>query len=277
MKGLALDGGGVFGVGQASILSQVKDLDKFDFVAGTSVGAIVGASIATKIDQAQFMDFFLEKAPKIFAGYTWKRFNPFTPRYSDKELNAALKSLFPGKLKDVKVPLFITAADLNRETLKVFFSGDSEDGELWLWEVVRMAVAAEGYFLPWKGLADGGPFANNPAMVATVGSIAKLGVSLSELELCSIGTGERCKNNTVGSTKWWTVLKWGRFILSILLSGAANKMHEYFVTNLPLKKHLRIQFERKKGWAMDNAALIPKALEEWDHLIFDAIVKVDRF
>ena len=45
-KGLALDGGGVFGVAQAEILCKLTDPMKFDFVAGTSIGSVTAALVA---------------------------------------------------------------------------------------------------------------------------------------------------------------------------------------------------------------------------------------
>lgn len=177
----------------------------------------------------------------------------------------------------MQIPLFITAADLNRRQLKVFSSLDSEDGALPLWEVIRMAVAAETYFLPWKGYADGGIFANNPAMVAIAAADESMGVTPGDVELCSIGTGDTCKNTSVGSTKNWSYVRWGLFIIQSQLSGAANSMHDFFVRRLRLKKYLRIQFERDADWDMDNPDVVTKALTKWSADIVSGVNKVNNF
>jgi len=85
-KLLALDGGGVLGVGQACVLAQA-DTDKFDYLAGTSVGSVLAGIIGSGGDRSMMTNFFYEYAPSIFAGRWWRRMNIFsTPRYDDKEL-----------------------------------------------------------------------------------------------------------------------------------------------------------------------------------------------
>lgn len=277
MKGLALDGGGIFGVGQAKILSQVDDLAKFDFAAGTSVGAVVAALVATGAPQTAFVDFFTAQAPSVFCGHSWRKYLPITPRYSDKQLLAVLKQMFPMRLRDVKIPLFITAADLNRRRLKVFCSTDPDAGDLPMWEVLRMATAAETYFLPWRGFADAGIYANNPAMVAVSGALNVLAADLDTLELCSIGTGAIVDNINIGSTRGWTLFRWGVYIIGSQLEGAANEMHAFFVSKLDLHKYIRIQFERQAGWTMDNPDLVDVVLQAWKQEIDNGIKAVNAF
>lgn len=278
MKILTLDGGGLFGVGQAAILSKVPDIDmKFNCIAGTSVGAIVGAMVATGVDQSTYMNFFTTLAPKIFAGYGWRHYMPLTPRYPDKELNKALQGLFPQRFADVNVPMLVTAADLNGRCLKVFSSLDKSDGDLPLWEVLRIAVAAETYFLPYKGYADGGIYANNPSMVGVAGVCSAYGLEPSEISLCSIGTGNHTPTDAVGSTNYWSMLSWGAYVISAMLSGASNSMHEYFADMLPLKGHMRVQFNRDSGWNMDDPATVTKVIKEWDPVIRAAVPRVTAF
>lgn len=277
MKGLSLDGGGLMGVGQAAILSRIPDLDKFDFIAGTSVGSIMCALIASGVKKDKYVEFFNTWGPKIFAGYSWRRFKPITPRYSDKTLNKVLKDMLPGKFGDLDRPVFITSANLNNRSLKVFNSQDEGDADMWLWEVVRMAVAAETYFVPWKGMADGAIYANNPAMTAVAGAIHTLDAKAEDIELCSIGTGDKVSNNSVGSTRGWTYFRWGIYLVQAQLEGAANKMHDFFVKQLPLKQYMRIQFERGDDWTMDNPKVVNEALRAWRPTIEDAIKAVSDF
>jgi hypothetical protein len=276
MKGLSLDGGGVLGVGQAEIISRVSDWTKFGFIGGVSIGAVNAAAIAT--DQAaNWIDQFDVIMPKIFAGRWWRRYYPVGPRYNDTDLNAELRKLFPGYLKNVSVPLFILASDMERRRIKVFSSLNRDDGEYRLWEVLRMSVAAPTYFLPWNGMADGGVLANNPAIVAAAGVIDALPVKVEEIELCSIGTGECLGNANVGSTKRWTSLSWGIFLLQYLLDGAGNKMHDYFARRLPLKRYHRIQFERNEGWELDNVEGMHEARVLWENQIIQGVKDVEAF
>lgn len=278
-KGLILDGGGVFGVAQADILSKVTTLSKFDFIAGTSIGAVIGAIVASH-DPVRIQALpavFDTDMPNIFAGHWWRQYNPFTPRYNDVALNSVLKRLLPGFFKDVRVPLFITAADLNKRMLKVYFSGDVQDGMVPMWEVARQAVAAETYFKPWNGVADGGIFANNPCMVGIAGAQARLGMQSETVELCSIGTGEKCYNGSIGTTNGWTLLSWGGYLLRSLLDGSASKMHEYFASQMGLKRYERIQFLREEHWDMDDPAMVQTARDAWQSAIIAGTQQVEQF
>jgi predicted acylesterase/phospholipase RssA len=275
MKGLALDGGGVFGIGQANILSKV-DASRFEFFAGTSIGAAIAATLASH-NTANLPDFFYSRMPKIFNGNWWKRYRFWGARYDDKELNIALQELLPGRFGASKKPLFITAANLATQKLKVFYSGDPDDSQWPLWEVVRASVAAETYFPPWKGYGDGGLFANNPSMVAITGVCKKLNISIPDIELCSIGTGSGTVPVEAVPTKNWSSIHWGLWAIRALLNGAANSMHEYFTQCMPLKKYIRIQFSRDKDWAMDNPADMLVAERVWLSDISSGIQEVKEF
>ena len=275
MRVLALHGGGLFGCAQADILRRVPQVQsKFDCIAGTSVGSIVGAMIATGVPADKYLSFFTEYGPQIFAGHWWRQWSPFTPKYNDAVINETLKTILPGKFRDVKIPMFVTSADLNGRCLKVFYSGDKADGDLNLWEICRMAVAAETYFLPWQGMADGGIYANNPSMVAVGGALSDLHARLEDIELTAIGTGVHTGNTNVGSTQGWTLLSWGMYILQSALRGSANTMHDFFVNELPLKRHYSVQFERDSSWDMDDPACIAPALEKWQPQIIKAAADI---
>lgn len=278
MKLLSLDGGGMMGIGQAAILSRISDPYKFDAIAGTSVGSILGALLAIRAPATKLVSFFTEYGPKIFAGYAWRHFKLLTPKYYDKALNKALQELLSHILMgDVQTPLFVTAADLDNRKLKVYYSGDANDSCLPLWEVVRRAVAAESFFLPWKGMADGGLYANHPGMVGVTGCVSRLCAKIPELELCSIGTGEKVSNANVGSTRGWSMLHWGKYVVGAALDGASNSMHDHFVRNIGLKQYLRIQFVREPSWNMDNPNLSDKVLKTWEIDIDQAVAKVEAF
>jgi patatin-like phospholipase/acyl hydrolase len=173
--------------------------------------------------------------------------------------------------------MFVTAADLNQRRLKVFYSGDTEDGALNLWEVLRTAVAAETYFLPWCGMADGGIYAQNPSMVGVAGACDVFDCKLEDIAICSIGTGDHSNNNNIGSTHCWTFLQWGMYIIEAELAGAANTMHEFFISRLPLRKYLRVQFNRLAGWNMDDTSCVKAALTEWAPFIAKGVQDVANF
>jgi predicted acylesterase/phospholipase RssA len=274
---LALDGGGIFGIGQASLLSSLPNYDNIDVVAGTSIGSVLGAMIANDIPADHLLGRMKTMLPAVFHGCWWRHYMPITPRYSDKNLNKILRELFPGQFRDCSIPMFVTAADLNNKTLKVYYSQDTDDGALPMWEVLRRAVAAESYFKPWKGMGDGGIYANNPSMVAVAGACDRLNIEPDAIRLFSIGTGKATSNENIGNTVGWTMLQWGAYILEALLNGASSTMHEFFVERMPLAAYERVQFVRHKSWKMDDPRDIDDILSAWDALIMKATPKLKKF
>jgi len=274
-KGLVLDGGGVFGIGQAHILSQI-DTSRFDFFVGTSIGSAICAQLASGGNYDILPEFFHNEMPKIFKT-DWKhKYNIFNPKYPDKALNDALVSLLDGFiLGNVKKPLFVTAANLSTNELKVFSSFNTEDQGWQLWEVVRSATAAETYFAPWKGYADGGVFANNPSMVAIASACKVLQYDVGDIQLCSIGTGIGSDNYS--PKKDFSLFTWGAWLLNTLLQGSSNSMHGYFARSMPINKYTRIQFVRQKGWKMDNPKDMFRAEDYWKEDIKRGVETVNRF
>src|SRR5258708_37023157 len=76
-KLLALDGGGIRGVITLEILAEmerqldaaqgVKKLgDYFDYIAGTSTGAIIAAGLAIGMSAADLLDFYQDFGSKMF-------------------------------------------------------------------------------------------------------------------------------------------------------------------------------------------------------------------
>jgi len=258
MKILVLDGGGVFGNVQATILQRIDVLEKFDCFVGTSIGSAIVAAIVSgnhlKVDQ----QFFHTWMPVIFHG-TPRTYWPFNSKYSDKGLNKALMDTFRGTfLRDVQKPLFVTAANVGSRTLKVF--SPQTDNSWLLWEVIRAATAAETYFPSWKGYADGGVFANNPSMVAIAAACRMLGAKLEDVEVLSIGTGQKPARGGRGPV---SIFGWGSWLINALLEGASDAMHDYFVNSLPIKRYTRIQFAAHADWKMDSVADMMKSQRAW--------------
>ena len=268
MKILTLDGGGVFGCLQAAVLERVDAFAKFDCFVGTSIGSAICAAIASGRQVNVTPSFFHRWMPLIFKS-SLRRFNPFDSKYSDAELNSALRDIFGGIfMGDTKKPLFITAVNVGSCRLKVFDA--KSDGGWLLWDVVRCATAAETYFRSWKGYADGGIFVNNPSMVAVAAAARVLGCKIEDMEVLSIGTGDRTCSGSRGPIALWS---WGLWLLKAQLDGASDKMHDYFLRSLPVRKYERIQFATKSDWKMDS----PSAMLEAERLLkseIDHAVKI---
>jgi len=259
MKILCLDGGGVFGIGQAMVLGKIDCLEKFDCFVGTSIGSALAAATVLGEGAKVSPEFFRRWMPVVFDRNLLRYYWPFNSRYGDAGLNKALKELLRGAtMADVKKPLFVTSANVGAKTLKVF-SSEADKGWL-VWEVVRAATAAETYFPSWKGYADGGVFANNPSMVGVAAASRVLGAKIEDIELLSVGTGDM----TAGVSRTpSSIFSWGSWLIGALLNGASDKMHDYFVRSMPLKKYERIQFAGNGEWKMDSVDDMLKAEAAW--------------
>jgi len=268
MKILSLDGGGVFGVGQALILSQI-DNSNWDLVCGTSIGSAIAAFIATgkKID----VNFFREHMPEIFKPSVFR--NPlWTSKYSDAYLNKILSEIFKGeRLKDAQIPIYITASSINGHSPKVFSSLSIEDGTMFINDCVRASCAAQTYFKPWQGYGDGGIFTNNPSMVAVTWAMREFGIGLDGIELCSIGTGTFSRSCLENGE---SLLYWGNWMVRSLFEGGADKLFDEMASSLPLKRYDRYQFVKRPYWKIDNVEHMMEAIGDWMHPALDHSLEI---
>ena len=170
---LALDGGGIRGVVALEILASIETLlarrygregsfvlaDYFDFVAGTSTGAIIAAGIANGFSVARILSFYLECGATMFerAGL----FERFHNKYKDDAFSAKLRDVFGADV--------LIGSDTLQTLLMMVMRNASTD-ETWcvtnnpaakfnqdvrhpqlalpLWKMVRASTAAPSFFPP---------------------------------------------------------------------------------------------------------------------------------
>jgi len=98
-----------------------------------------------------------------------------------------------------------------------------------IWQVARSSSAAPTYFEPYRlepgdgnyyALADGGVYANNPAMCALVE--AKVVYPDADVQLVSIGTGELCRPIPYDEAKDWGLVGWARPVLDVVFDGVSD-------------------------------------------------------
>src|SRR4030065_309510 len=102
-KILALDGGGIRGMMTVEVLAEIESLlrqklgrgddfvlaDYFDFVAGTSTGAIIAACISLGMKVSDIRTFYIESGEEMFdKAFLLKRLRH---KYEDKKLDAKIK------------------------------------------------------------------------------------------------------------------------------------------------------------------------------------------
>ena len=139
--GLALGGGFARGIAHIGVLKVLEEENiPIHFVAGTSVGALIGAAYCSGLSIEELEQFAARVRFKHFARWTLSRFG-FA---SNQRMIGFLNSLLKVKtFEDLKIPLAVTATDFSTGEGVVFHSGP-------LIDPVRASCAYPGMFLPVK-------------------------------------------------------------------------------------------------------------------------------
>ena len=137
--GLALGGGFARGMTHIGVL-KVFEEEKIpiDFVAGTSVGAVIGAGFCSGLSPKELEEIAFVVRFKHFARWTVSRFGFAT----NDRMTGFLKRIIPVRtFEELKIPLAVTATDFLTGEGVVFRSGPIIDP-------VRASCAYPGMFLP---------------------------------------------------------------------------------------------------------------------------------
>ena len=137
--GVALGGGfarGLAHIGVLKVLEQEKI--PIDFIAGTSVGSVIGAAYASGVCAKEMEEIAAIVRFKDFSRLTFSRFGLFS---NDKMALFLGKSLRCKTFEELRIPLAVTATDIVTGEAAVFTSGP-------LIDPVRASCAYPGMFLP---------------------------------------------------------------------------------------------------------------------------------
>jgi uncharacterized protein len=229
-KLLALDGGGIRGVITLQVLARLEEVlretkaagdpafrlaDYFDYIGGTSTGAIIATALSLGMSVAEIIHMYHTNAIEMFspAGYL-KRFRY---KYIDEKLSIQLKDVFGAdttlgseKLRTLLMMVMRNATTdspwpLCNNPYAKFNDRNRPDCnlELPLWQLIRASTAAPTYFPPELVqigeeeflFVDGSITSyNNPAfqlfLMATLDAYQlKWPTGKDKLLLVSIGTG----------------------------------------------------------------------------------------
>lgn len=209
---LSLDGGGIRGIYTATLLAEIERnlisgrsvADYFDMIAGTSTGGIIGIGLSLKKSAKSIQDLYLENGKKIFPPF-WMNYpilrwgkQLFCSLLDHRQLEKILYQTFKNQTIGEAQTRLIIPAFLGPKSqiavLKTDHHPDFEhDHKMMAWEAARATSAAPTFFSGHVGdgyvFLDGGVWANNPIMVAIVDAISAYEISLSQIEILSIGTG----------------------------------------------------------------------------------------
>ena len=137
--GVALGGGFARGIAHIGVLKVLEEEKiPIDFVAGTSVGALIGAAYCSGLSTAKLEEVAQRVRFKTFARWTLSRHGFATNERMIGFLNSILKVK---SFEELRIPLAVTATDLSTGEGVVFHSGPLVDP-------VRASCAYPGMFLP---------------------------------------------------------------------------------------------------------------------------------
>ncbi len=267
-KILALDGGGIRGMITVEVLGRIEELlqnslgkdanfvlaDFFDFVAGTSTGAIIAACISLGMRVSNIRDFYLQSGTDMFDKASLLR--RFRYKYEDEKLSAKMQSVMGAdttlgsdKLRTVLMMVMRNAstdspwpvssnpfAKYNRPERRMKPHEDC-NLDLPLWQLVRASTAAPVYFPPEIVklgrkefiFVDGGitPY-NNPAfqaflMATTEPYSMNWSTGENQLLVISVGTGTSPQANADLSAGEMNLIYNAGSLPSALMFAALNE------------------------------------------------------
>jgi uncharacterized protein len=235
---LALDGGGIRGLITVEVLAEIERrlqgdrgddfvlADAFDYVAGTSTGAIIATCVALGMRVDAIRAFYLASGKDMFDKASLLR--RFRTKFEDEKLAAKLKAVLGERTTlgsdDLRTLLLIVMRNattdspwpLSNNPNALFnlrsptATGKPTNLDLPLWQLVRASTAAPTYFPP-EVIDAGGPEPfvmvdggmttyNNPAFLLFVMATAEpyrlcWPAGADKMLLVSIGTGTSPKAN----------------------------------------------------------------------------------
>jgi hypothetical protein len=265
-KLLALDGGGIRGLITVEVLAAIERqlgagrgadfclADEFDYVAGTSTGAIIATCVALGMTVDQIRDFYWQSGAQMFDKASLLR--RFRTKYEDDKLAARLQAVLGAdttlgtdRLRTLLLIVMRNAttdshwplSNNPRAMYNLASRREQSKGcnlDLPLWQLVRASTAAPTYFPPESIdvggdttflMVDGGvTMYNNPAFLLF------LMATLEPYNLCwptgtdrmlliSIGTGTSPKANAELAPEDMNLIYNASSIPSALMIGALNE------------------------------------------------------
>ncbi len=236
---LSLDGGGIRGLYGSHILQRCEAeltggrliCDYFDMIAGTSTGGIIAIAAGLRFPAQSIVDFYtldgrriFPPLPKSWLSRKWRQINSLSSLQLDyRQLEESLKFRFGSRLfGECQTRTVIPAFMMPKTEIAVFKTDHhvdfSNDWRSPAWRIARATSAAPTYLAgledepSGKIFIDGGVWANNPIMVAIVDAMTSYAVSPSQIEVVSIGTGNKqfeLKRRSVfgGLVSWREIIK----------------------------------------------------------------------
>jgi predicted acylesterase/phospholipase RssA len=268
---LTIDGGGIRGIIPATVLAALEDAtgrpsrETFDFVAGTSTGAVIAAGLAAGIPARRLADLYVERSPEVFRRVplvSGLRRLVRGDLYDTARLHALIREELGDEardwcLNDAPIDVLITAKRLE-DGMPWYFVRDTpansgRAGGYRLADVATASAAAPTYFQPWTiagvgELIDGGiGVAGNPVYQACVEAFTFTNrYEPASTMVVSLGTG-RFADRSRPAWLW----PWIGWLLSELLRSPAEQQTELVQRHWPETAFHRIDVELDRDIGLD--------------------------
>jgi uncharacterized protein len=255
-KLLALDGGGIRGMISIEVLARIEALlqkrlgrddrfvlsDYFDYIAGTSTGAIIAACLSLGKRVSEIRKFYIESGGAMFRPAGFLR--TLLYKFQHLPLAGKLKDVFGAETRlgspELQTLLMLVVRNATTDSPWPLSNNPGamyDNRDIPLWQLVRASTAAPTYFAPEQidvggnhfVFVDGGITAyNNPAfqlfMMATVEPFnLNWPTGEDRMLLVSIGTGTAAEANENLKPGELNLLYHARSIPSALMSAALNQ------------------------------------------------------
>jgi predicted acylesterase/phospholipase RssA len=274
---LAIDGGGVRGVipavALAALEAQVggRARDHFDFVAGTSTGALIAAAVAVGMPAERIVQMYVERAPRLFTKVpivSIIRRILFGRMYEVERLHRFIRQELASegaadwRLNDVPVDIMITAKGLSDGHQWYFVKDCPENagstGRLGLADCLTASAAAPTFFAPWtiKGFEERGPMvdggtgvAGNPVYQACVEAFGYTDrYDAANSIVVSLGTGRFLER----PRPTW-IYSWLHWLLAELLRSPGEQQTELVDRHFHAATFYRMDVRLERDFSIDDA------------------------
>lgn len=253
---LTVDGGGVRGMIPACSLSRIEALankpcnEIFDFMAGTSTGALLVSALAKGVPASEIVRLYYGESKYIFKKTS--RWRPYTrllkSKYDKKYLREMMNKLFGDTmLKELPVHIMITAKDVEKSKTVFFTDRGLYENEM-LKDAAECSMSAPYYFKPKDQYIDGGVGAfNNPSLQAAIEAFKYLGYRPADTIMMSFGTGDEPNKMTRKKAKRMTGIGWAGYVMGEGMQDANDQqvfLVRHFYPDMDFRRY-QLKFSRE--------------------------------
>jgi predicted acylesterase/phospholipase RssA len=270
----SFDGGGERGILSALLIASMEKAtgklarETFDFVGGTSTGALLAAAIATGMPASKMVHIYMDRIREIFAPGPPLSFASQVVtghKYHIDNLRKVLVSEFgpasDWKLNDCPIEVLLTAVGLADGKPWYFVKdkpGASLVGNMSLVDCACASAAAPTYFdpmvmgTPVNGkVVDGGVgMTGNPVYQAAVECFEYLGYAPADTIILSFGTGRNPPS--VANPK--TLADWIKWVIDDLVGAPASFATELVRRHYPTAMFYRLNAPMPHMIEMDDTS-----------------------